>query len=110
MGRKEKKAVRKGKKVRKGRKHESLKQHKYYKAEGGLTRVKKSCPRCGTGTWLAEHKHRLYCGRCAYTEFLKKPEAGVKRKEEKPEATKEAKLEEKKEEKPKEEPKEEKKE
>lgn len=89
MGKKEKKAVRKGKRQRKGRKHESLKQHKYYKTESGsVTRIKKSCPRCGTGTWLAEHKGRLYCGRCAYTEFLRKPEAAPEKPKEvkKPEA------------------------
>lgn len=83
MGRKEKKARKKGKKVRKGRKHETLKQHKFYKLEtGAVVRAKKSCPRCGPGTWLAEHKGRLYCGRCAYTEFERRaPEA--KPKEEK---------------------------
>lgn len=33
---------------------------------------KKSCPRCGEGTYLAKHKDRLYCGKCHYTEFFKK--------------------------------------
>ncbi|VVB73461.1 30S ribosomal protein S27ae [uncultured archaeon] len=28
----------------------------------------KSCPRCGAGTRLAEHKDRLSCGKCGYME------------------------------------------
>lgn len=28
----------------------------------------KSCPRCGSGFALAEHKDRRTCGRCKYTE------------------------------------------
>ncbi|MDD5254270.1 MAG: 30S ribosomal protein S27ae [Candidatus Nanoarchaeia archaeon] len=30
------------------------------------------CPKCGPGYFLAEHKDRLYCGNCHYTEFSKK--------------------------------------
>ena len=63
---------RRGKKVRKGRKHSTAKAHKFYEVKGDkVTRKKKPCPRCGTGTWLAEHKNRVYCGRCSYTEFSK---------------------------------------
>ena len=70
---KEKKVEKKGKKVRTGRKHEKTTIYKFYDAKGpGLVRKKKSCPRCGPGTWLAEHKGRLYCGRCSYTIFAKK--------------------------------------
>jgi small subunit ribosomal protein S27Ae len=29
------------------------------------------CPRCGPGIFLAKMKGRLYCGKCAYTEFSK---------------------------------------
>lgn len=32
----------------------------------------KTCPRCGPGNFLADHKNRLYCGKCHYTEFIKK--------------------------------------
>lgn len=75
MGKKEKKAVKKGKKARKGRKHESTKQHKFYSLKSGAAeRLKKPCPRCGPGTWLAGHKGRLYCGRCSYTEFERRAE------------------------------------
>lgn len=70
-----KKAKIKGKKQRTGRKHESQKEHQFYSTEGDkLKRKKKPCPRCGAGTWLAEHQGRLYCGRCHYTEFEKKSE------------------------------------
>ncbi len=70
---KEKKSEKKGKRIRKGRKHENVKVHKMYKIEGGkVIRQRKSCPRCGDGTFLANHKNREYCGRCGYTIFGKK--------------------------------------
>lgn len=28
----------------------------------------KFCPKCGKGIMLAEHKDRLYCGKCHYME------------------------------------------
>jgi|GEM_PF-211732 len=63
----------KGKRVRTGRKHFKSDVYKFYKVEGGkATASKKPCPRCGAGTWLAEHKGRLYCGRCTYTIFEKR--------------------------------------
>lgn len=43
---------------------------KNYKVDGEtLSRLKKPCPRCGPGNFLADHKNRLACGRCGYTEF-----------------------------------------
>jgi small subunit ribosomal protein S27Ae len=70
---KEKKVEKRGKKVRTGRKHSKTEARKFYKVGGGaLERTRKPCPRCGQGTWLAEHKGRLYCGRCGYTIFEKK--------------------------------------
>ena len=33
-----------------------------------LTRTHKSCPKCGPGTFLAEHPNRRSCGRCGYSE------------------------------------------
>lgn len=70
-----KKEDRKGKRVRKGRKHEKTQIYKYYEIKGGtLSRKKKSCPRCGPGTWLGAHKNRAYCGKCGYTEFERKTE------------------------------------
>jgi len=75
-----KKEDRKGKKVRKGRKHEKTHVYKYYEIkDGALTRKKKSCPRCGPGTWLAGHKNRTYCGKCGYTEFDRRTEEHAKK-------------------------------
>ena len=69
----EKKVEKKGKKVRKGRKHSSLQASKAYDIKGGaVVRKNKSCPRCGAGTKLANHRGRFYCGRCHYTFFEKK--------------------------------------
>ncbi|HLE97055.1 MAG TPA: 30S ribosomal protein S27ae [Candidatus Thermoplasmatota archaeon] len=44
-----------------------------YKVEGGkVTRLRKQCPKCGPGTFLAQHKDRTSCGRCGYTEMAVK--------------------------------------
>ncbi len=44
-----------------------------YKVEGGkLVRARKFCPKCGPGVFLAQHKDRASCGRCAYTEMSAK--------------------------------------
>ena len=41
-----------------------------YKLEGAkIVRVKKACPRCGAGTFMAKHKDRTFCGQCHYTVF-----------------------------------------
>ena len=36
-----------------------------------VTAKKPVCPKCGPGVFLAQHKDRLSCGKCGYTEFLK---------------------------------------
>lgn len=48
--------------------------HKFYEVtkEGKLKRKRSVCPRCGAGTFLAEHKGRYTCGKCFYTKFVKK--------------------------------------
>jgi len=33
-----------------------------------LTRTHKSCPKCGSGIFLAEHDNRRSCGKCGYSE------------------------------------------
>jgi len=38
-----------------------------------LTRTHRSCPKCGPGTYLAEHKDRRSCGRCGYSESKAPP-------------------------------------
>jgi len=44
---------------------------KLYKVSGNkLERKNKSCPKCGSGTFLAAHKDRLTCGTCQYSEIL----------------------------------------
>jgi ubiquitin-small subunit ribosomal protein S27Ae len=62
------------KKDKKGKKPHKNKptsvKYKHYKIEGDkVSRLKKHCPRCGPGVFLAVHKNRTYCGRCKYTEF-----------------------------------------
>lgn len=75
-------------------KHRQVKQQEYYKAEGNkVERLKKVCNRCGDGTFMAEHKDRLSCGKCGMTIFKKEDEKPSKKKEkasnpEKTEATK----------------------
>jgi len=46
--------------------------YKKYKLEGDKIVKAKTCPKCGAGYFLAEHKDRLYCGHCHYVEMKKK--------------------------------------
>ena len=49
------------------------KKYQMYEASGSeLKRKNKFCPKCGTGVFLAQHKDRLTCGKCSYTEFTRK--------------------------------------
>ena len=42
---------------------------KLYNLEASkLNRKNKTCPKCGKGVFLAEHKDRLTCGNCGYME------------------------------------------
>ncbi len=44
-----------------------------YQVSGNkLERKNKSCPKCGAGDFLANHKDRLVCGKCKYSEFMSK--------------------------------------
>ncbi len=46
--------------------------NEFYDVSGDkVKKLKAICPRCGNGVFLAEHKDRLTCGRCGYTEFKK---------------------------------------
>jgi small subunit ribosomal protein S27Ae len=41
-----------------------------YKIEGNhIERLHRECPKCGPGVFMAEHKDRISCGQCGYTEF-----------------------------------------
>jgi ubiquitin-small subunit ribosomal protein S27Ae len=57
----------KGKKPHKNK--PTSKKYSHYDSSG--KRKSKTCPRCGPGIFLAKHKDRLFCGKCAYTEFVK---------------------------------------
>lgn len=47
-----------------------MKKIEFFKVEGDrINRIRKHCPKCGPGVFLAEHKNRFSCGRCGYTEF-----------------------------------------
>jgi small subunit ribosomal protein S27Ae len=49
-----------------------VKRGAYFKVEGQkITLTKRYCPRCGPGVVMAEHKDRIACGKCGYTEFKK---------------------------------------
>jgi small subunit ribosomal protein S27Ae len=41
---------------------------KKYTIEGDHAKAGKSCPKCGPGIFLAEHKDRVACGKCGYME------------------------------------------
>jgi len=47
--------------------------HKLYKVEEGiLARLRKECPRCGKGYFMAQHNGRLTCGNCGFTTYTSK--------------------------------------
>ena len=47
--------------------------HRLYKLEGEtLSRLRKDCPRCGRGYFMAQHNNRLTCGHCGYTTYTTK--------------------------------------
>ncbi|MCX9012716.1 MAG: 30S ribosomal protein S27ae [Candidatus Methanoperedens sp.] len=46
--------------------------NKFYEVSGNkVKKIRPSCPRCGPGVFLADHKNRQSCGKCGYTEFKK---------------------------------------
>lgn len=55
---------------------------KYYKiVDGKLVRVKRFCPRCGPGVFMAEHWRRYTCGKCGYTEYFREKKKEEEAKE-----------------------------
>ncbi|XP_063718857.1 ubiquitin-ribosomal protein eS31 fusion protein-like [Symsagittifera roscoffensis] len=59
------------KKIKKKTKKVKLPVLKYYKVDdsGKITRLRKECEseNCGAGIFMANHKDRYYCGKCALT-------------------------------------------
>lgn len=41
----------------------------YYSSKEGKLDRKKYCPKCGAGTFMAQHRDRHHCGHCGYTEW-----------------------------------------
>lgn len=51
-----------------------------YEVKGdALARTHKSCPKCGPGTFLANHCDRQSCGRCGYLEMEARSAAVMRR-------------------------------
>jgi small subunit ribosomal protein S27Ae len=40
--------------------------------DGSVQRLRRECPRCGRGYFMAEHKDRQTCGHCGFTTFKNK--------------------------------------
>jgi small subunit ribosomal protein S27Ae len=41
-----------------------------YKTDSGhIERLRKECPKCGPGFFMADHADRVACGNCGYTVF-----------------------------------------
>ncbi|HEY3274638.1 MAG TPA: 30S ribosomal protein S27ae [Methanocella sp.] len=43
----------------------------YELKDGKAVKKSQTCPRCGDGVFLANHKDRQSCGKCGYTEYKK---------------------------------------
>ena len=46
------------------------KKYSHYKISGNSITKAKCCVKCGPGVFMANHKNRLHCGKCNYTEFI----------------------------------------
>ena len=56
-----------------------MKGREIFKVEGDkINRLRRNCPKCGDGYFLADHKDRLSCGKCGYTEFKTKGKTPLK--------------------------------
>ena len=70
-----KSAEKKGKRPPSKSKHLKVQVWGKYEINGKEVKRKlESCPRCGTGTFLANHKNRKTCGKCGYSESMTKKE------------------------------------
>ncbi|MCX6798960.1 MAG: 30S ribosomal protein S27ae, partial [Candidatus Diapherotrites archaeon] len=67
----EKEKKQEGKKQRK--KHPKHLKSTLYTVDGNsAVRKRQACPKCGPGIFMAEHKERVSCGKCGYTEWRRK--------------------------------------
>ena len=64
--------MRKRRKQTLDRRLEMAKKDLYEIKDNKLVRKRNHCPKCGEGVFLAQHKNRVSCGSCGYTEFKKK--------------------------------------
>jgi ubiquitin-small subunit ribosomal protein S27Ae len=53
---------------KKGAAPKKAKGYQISKIYSGGKAKNKSCPKCGSGTFMAEHKERRTCGKCNYME------------------------------------------
>lgn len=44
---------------------------------GKVQRLRKQCPNCGPGTFMATHFDRVYCGKCGTTFLYEKEQAAA---------------------------------
>ncbi|MFC2143489.1 30S ribosomal protein S27ae [Candidatus Aenigmatarchaeota archaeon] len=52
------------------KKHAIVQVWKLYDVKDGEAKPKKKfCPRCGRGTFLADHKNRSFCGKCRFSQI-----------------------------------------
>ena len=51
---------------------EPSKRWEKYKLNSGKLVKSKSCPKCGEGIFMGDHKDRFFCGKCHYAEFKTK--------------------------------------
>ena len=54
---------------KKDKKHVNVKPVKINTLYDGGKARNRSCPKCGQGVFMANHKNRWSCGKCSYTEF-----------------------------------------
>lgn len=61
-------------------KHKKIKLRvlKFYKVDdsGKVQRLRKQCPNCGPGTFMATHFDRVYCGKCTTTYLVEADKGG----------------------------------
>ncbi len=55
------------------KKGKPLQLYKLFEKKGeSVSRKNKFCPKCGQGYIMAQHKDRVNCGKCGYTEWNRK--------------------------------------